>query len=152
MSAPVVSASGLLALLTACGAVLKVDEGEVLALSGKRPPTALLEEIKARRAEVVAHLKGANPMRATSSPALSSSKANEPKTEPSTPPLPNWDAVAAQQGHCGSCDRAEDAPEWGTLMMTCTCPPHAFAASLKPLALHIAHRCIAHGGRGYRPW
>lgn len=73
-------------------------------------------------------------------------------------PLPDWEAIGAQWGHCGSCARASDASEeWGALMVTCDLPAHAFEAGLKPLALHIGHRCAAYVsegekvGGGYRP-
>lgn len=56
--AAAVSVPGLLALLEACGAHVTAGEGEGLALTGKRPPAPLLEQVKARKAEVLAYLRG----------------------------------------------------------------------------------------------
>lgn len=41
-------------------------------------------------------------------------------------------------------------------MVTCSCPAKAFDGGLKPLALHVGHRCVAYlnageeVGRGWR--
>lgn len=64
--------------------------------------------------------------------------------------------LAAAPGHCGSCARWEEAPDWGPLMGVCGCPPAAWPGGLPPLAIHAGHRCAAYReegeevGRGYR--
>lgn len=56
--AAAVSVPGLLALLEACGAHVTAGEGEALALTGKRPPAPLLEQVRARKPDILAYLRG----------------------------------------------------------------------------------------------
>ncbi|WP_034384715.1 hypothetical protein [Deinococcus sp. YIM 77859] len=156
------SAASLFAALEAAGARLALSEdGEGLTLSGKRPPAALLEAVRAERAALLAHLRGAAkeeaaPAPASSSPDVAPWAALPPAQERRGPPRPDWGALSARPGHCGSCARWEEAPDWGPLMGVCGCPPAAWPGGLPPLAIHAGHRCAAYReegeevGRGYR--
>lgn len=71
--------------------------------------------------------------------------------------LPDWQAISAQAGRCGSCSRAQDASEeWGPLMVRCLAPEVAWWPSGPPLALHVGAVCGAYlrpgeeVGAGYR--
>jgi hypothetical protein len=170
-----VSVSGLLALLEAVGARLTLD-GDGLALTGKRPPVALLDAVKERRAEVLAHLRDMAPAKEEAAgggevvsncddlpppwedlaPDASSSPVNTSVQGASIPARPDWPTLSASPGHCGSCARFELAPEWGAHMGTCGCPASGWPDNSRPLAIHEGHRCAAYRGdgeevgRGYR--
>ncbi|GHF32271.1 hypothetical protein HNQ07_000431 [Deinococcus metalli] len=152
----------LLALLTSCGAHVTA-RGDTLALSGKRPPAPLLDALRARKADVLAYLL--NPAQGEAVPVPPSP---DPAPRPAgpapevvsprynLPDRPDWAQIAAQEGRCGSCALAVDAPEWGPLMVTCSCAPDAWWPLPAPLALHVGARCGAYltpgddVGRGYR--
>lgn len=165
--------SDLLSALEAMGVVVEPNvTGDGLKVSGTgHPPADLLGALKVMKPAVLAYLardifppKEGTPD--TSLPVPSDVVAeigeNPPASEGThevlTPPrVPDWEGIAAQPGHCGSCGRSSDASqEWGALMVTCSCPAQAFEGSLKPLALHVGHRCVAYVnvgeevGRGWR--
>lgn len=159
--------SGLLALLEAVGARLTLD-GDGLALTGKRPPVALLDAVKARRAEVLAHLRGEATAKAEAAgggevvtkcdnlpppwedlaPDASSSPVNTSVKGALTLARPDWIAEAAKPGHCGTCARWEVAPEWGAHMGTCGCPSSGWPDNTRPLSICAGHRCAAYRGDG----
>lgn len=146
--------AGLLFALEAVGVGVALNEaGDGLKLSGRgSPPADLLAEVRRLKPDLLAHLKAAT--------AKEEAAGGEPSSSPDVgevfaksggnpSPLPDWAEVAAQAGHCGSCARASDASqEWGALMVTCGCPSNAFEGSLKPLALHVGHRCAAYRKEG----
>lgn len=174
------SAADLLARLEACGARLALGEGGALALTGKRPPAALLEEVKARKPDVLAWLHAqAVPVEVPAkAEALAPTIFPSPDPLPcapwedlpgkdvqtvhplparSAPPRPDWAALAAQPGRCGSCARAVDvSAQWGALMVGCTADPVAWWPTSPPLALHVGALCGAYQkegeavGRGWR--
>lgn len=51
---------------------------------------------------------------------------------------------------CGGCRFWDLAPDWGSLMGTCSRPSSAFEGS-KPLAIHLGCQCSAYKGQGFRP-
>ena len=63
---------------------------------------------------------------------------------------PDWQAVAAQPGHCGSCARWAPFPDWGRYLGTCGAPFGDWWPGNPPLAIHEAHRCAARAGQAYR--
>jgi hypothetical protein len=150
-----VSAADLLARLEACGARLALGEGDALTLTGKRPPAALLEEVKARKPDVLAHLRAqAVPVAVASGEDLPAQGVQSVDTLPARP---DWAAIGAQPGRCGSCARAVDASaEWGEFMVTCSCDPVAWWPTSPPLAVHVGALCGAYltpgeeVGRGWR--
>ncbi|MDL2343096.1 hypothetical protein QOL99_02915 [Deinococcus sp. MIMF12] len=170
-------AGPILAALEAAGARLALTpDGEGLTLTGKRPPADVLEAVRAAKPALLEALRTAKeeaaPAAASSSPDLGTGGGvtsahtlpdlapweDLPPTakEGRGPPLPDWGALSALPGHCGSCARWEEAPDWGALMGTCGCPPSAWPGNLPPLAIHAGHRCAAYReegqdfGRGYR--
>jgi len=70
------------------------------------------------------------------------------------PPRPDWAALGSQPGHCGSCTRWEDAPDWGPLMGECMAGRRAHGwpdgNPSAPVVIHMGHRCAAHDGTAYR--
>lgn len=174
---------GLLSALEASGARLAVGQGDTLALTGKRPPADLLSALQARKGDVLAYLtakeetpdtgpfltspeeEGTGPEVVTTLDNLTPgevvaerhnlSGVSVTKT-PESHALPDWAQISAQPGRCGSCARAVDAPEWGPLMVTCTCDPVAWWPLPAPFALHVGARCGAYlhegeeVGRGWR--
>lgn len=149
------SAADLLARLEACGARLALGDGDALTLTGKRPPAALLEEVKARKPDVLAHL------RAQAGPVAVAPWEDRPaqgvQSVDPLPARPDWAAIGAQPGRCGSCARAVDAfSEWGEFMVTCSCDPVAWWPTSPPLAVHVGALCGAYltpgeeVGRGWR--
>jgi hypothetical protein len=152
---------GLLMALEAAGVRLTLNAaGDGLTLSGKgRPPAQLLEAVRACKPALLGALR---PVKADPPPSLPSPE-DRPAVGPLSDsergrarPLPDWGAIAAQPGHCGSCARWELAPDWGAFMGTCGCPPGAWPGNLPPHAIHAGHRCAAYReegqavGRGYR--
>ncbi|OOV15232.1 hypothetical protein BXU09_11815 [Deinococcus sp. LM3] len=162
----------LLSRLEAKGARLEV-QGGALILTGKRPPADLLNEVRDRKAEVLAWLTApdAGAEVVTRINNLCPPEDPAPLTVPSSPdPVPAPGEVvggcdnlppvargvpleeararnahaATLPGHCGSCARAVPAPEWGPGMVTCACPPAAWKPVPPPLALHPACRCGAY--------
>ena len=144
--------------------------GAPLALSGKRPPAPLIEALKARKPEVLAYLQ--TPVKEDPAPVPASPHTVAaghgapveglggvgvaPHHTPPWPPRPDWEQIAAQPGHCGSCAHAQDAPDWGPLMVACGCAPVAWWPQSVPLAVHVGAVCGAYlhpgetVGRGYR--
>ncbi|NTY02106.1 hypothetical protein [Deinococcus sp. JMULE3] len=158
----------LLSRLEAAGARLEV-QGERLTLTGKRPPAALLSELRDRKADVLAWLtappEDLAPLPVPSSPdplpAPLEVVGNATTSRPARGvPLEEARArnahAATLPGHCGTCARAVPAPEWGPGMVTCSCPPKAWQPVPPPLALHPACRCGAYltagedVGRGWK--
>ncbi|ACO46243.1 hypothetical protein DEDE109153_01050 [Deinococcus deserti] len=149
---------GLLTALEACGVRLSVGQGGTLALTGKRPPADLLNALQAGKGDVLAYLTakedegqgGASLPSPEVLPGVSVTNTTEGRV------LPDWAQISAQPGRCGSCTRAEDAPDWGPLMVTCTCDPVAWWPLPAPFALHVGARCGAYlhageeVGRGWR--
>ncbi|WP_027460401.1 hypothetical protein [Deinococcus murrayi] len=141
------SVASLFAALEAAGARLALSEdGESLTLSGKRPPAALLAAVRAERAALLDALRTAK--KEAPAPASSLPEDVPLAQERRGPPLPDWGALSALPGHCGSCARWEEAPDWGAHMGTCGCPPAAWPGSVPPLAIHAGHRCAAYRGEG----
>ncbi|PIG96163.1 hypothetical protein [Deinococcus sp. UR1] len=163
----------LLSRLEAKGARLEV-QGGALILTGKRPPADLLNEVRDRKAEVLAWLtappEDPAPLTVPSSPDPMPAPAPAPgevvtkcdNLPPVARGVPLEEArarnahAATLPGHCGSCARAVPAPEWGPGMVTCACPPAAWRPVPPPLALHPACRCGAYltdgedVGRGWK--
>ncbi|MCD0169817.1 hypothetical protein, partial [Deinococcus sp. 23YEL01] len=145
----------LLSRLEAKGARLEV-RGGALILTGKRPPADLLNEVRDRKAEVLAWLtappEDPAPLTVPSSPDPVPAPAPAPgevvggcdNLPPVARGVPLEEArarnahAATLPGHCGSCARAVPAPEWGPGMVTCACPPAAWKPVPPPLALHPA--------------
>ncbi|MVN85172.1 hypothetical protein GO986_00095 [Deinococcus sp. HMF7620] len=158
----------LLARLAEAGTQVTSDGAGGLALSGKRPPGELLDALRARKQEVLAHLGGeASGERAevaTNGNNLSKPSSSSPaevvgKVDNLRAAQAQRDALevrATQPGHCGSCARATPAPDWGPGMVTCTCAPEAWWPLSPPLAIHPATRCGAYQrpgeetGQGWR--
>lgn len=162
----------LLSRLEGAGARLEV-QGGALTLTGKRPPAALLSELRDRKADVLAWLTAPGTGAEVVTPCnnLSHPEDLAPLPVPSSPdPVPAPSEVvggcdnlspvargvpleeararnahaATLPGHCGTCARAAPAPEWGPGMVTCGCPPAAWRPVPPPLALHPACRCGAY--------
>lgn len=61
---------------------------------------------------------------------------------------------ARRPGHCGSCARYTELPEWGTLMGECSAGRRAHGIldgnPNLPVVIQAAHRCAAFEGRGYK--
>lgn len=146
--------AALLLALEAAGVRVTLNAaGDGLTVTGQgRPPEELLAALRAAKPDVLPILTA----RADAVPVPASPDVLLPPWERPARPLLDWAAIAAQVGHCGSCARSTDAPDWGTLMVTCSAPSAAFEGSMKPLALHVGHRCAAYRqdgedvGRGYR--
>jgi hypothetical protein len=70
------------------------------------------------------------------------------------PARPDWATLGSQPGHCGSCARWEDAPDWGPLMGECMAGRRAHGwpdgNPSAPVVIHLGHRCAAHDGTAYR--
>ncbi|WP_293914231.1 hypothetical protein [Deinococcus sp.] len=123
-------AAGVLVMLNAAGDGLKLK-------ATTPPPAALLDEVRASKAELLAAL-------------------SLPSTDPPAPfraaPKVRADLseLAQQSGHCGSCARFTLAPVWGPYLGECGAPPGAWWPDTAPLSIHMAHTCQAHSGQGGR--
>lgn len=161
--------SGLLFALDAVGVQVTVNaagDGLTVTGTGPRPPADLMAHLKAMKPDMLAFLSSVKGVHTVETPTAkeetppgdtpSPSPGVSPSSGDNLPPLPDWAQISARPGHCGSCSRASDAPDWGRYMVTCSCPANAFEGSLKPLALHVGHRCAAYlnageeVGRGWR--
>ena len=109
-------------------------EGKLKPTADQQPPAEVIEGIRAHRAALVRRLERGQRADGRLDVAR----------------------LSALPGHCGSCARWEEAPDWGPLMGVCGCPPAAWPGGLPPLAIHAGHRCAAYReegeevGRGYR--
>ncbi|UQN07406.1 hypothetical protein [Deinococcus sp. QL22] len=67
---------------------------------------------------------------------------------------PDWATLGGQPGHCGSCTRWGDAPDWGPLMGECMAGRRAHGwpdgNPSAPVVIHMGHRCAAYDGTAYR--
>ena len=132
------SVASLFAALEAAGARLALSEdGEGLTLSGKRPPAALLEAVRAERAALLAHLRGAAKEEAAPAPASSS---------------PDVARLAQTPGHCGCCARW--TPTGYPLEGECSAGRRAHGwpdgNPDAPVLTTPHHTCAAYSGQGWK--
>lgn len=138
------AALDLLARLESAGVKLALSEsGEGLRVYGEgRPQPEVMAEVRAQKPALLAYLRGEDvgqPAPLSSSPVKGAHKVR---------PLPDWEAIIQEAGRCGSCARASDAPEWGPLMVFCSCPDVAFWPDRAPIAIHKGHGCMAYRVEG----
>lgn len=101
------------------------------------------------RGELPPHLEAA--VRAAK-PALLEALRSQAKAAGSKP-RPAQGSVAAQPSHCGSCVRWEAVPAWGPMLGNCGAGRRAHGYDGPPgvpVTIHVAHSCVAYGGKGYR--
>ncbi len=143
----------LLAKLEAAGVRLALNEsGDGLRVYGEgRPRPEVMEEVRTLKPALLAHFQGGEEESQSPAPDLSPSPgAGEsvttcPEARRPAAPLPDWEAISAQPGRCGSCARAVDvSEEWGRYMVRCSAPQGAWWPSAPPLAIHVGALCGAY--------
>lgn len=117
-------AAGVTVVLNATGDGLRLH-------ASSEPPAELIEQIREVRSVLLDFL--------TAQAAPVDSKT-----------YPDWAAIGAQAGYCGSCARWRADVEWGPFMGVCHAPAEAFRPEAPPLAIHVGHRCVVKKGWGYQ--
>lgn len=123
----------LLATFQAAGVTVTLNAtGDGLRLhAAAEPPAELLQQIREVKAELVGFLT-------TQAVPIDSRT------------YPDWAAIGAQVGRCGSCARWQADAEWGPFMGSCHASAEAFRPETPPLAIHAGHRCVVKKGWGYQ--
>ena len=137
-------AAALLSALQAAGVHVALSAaGNTLELTGKRPPAALLDEVRASKAALLEALAPAN------------REDVAPKTE-CPPAARSFFAadLARTPGHCGSCARwiALPAPLAHIGLCSAGRAAHGWydGNPVAPVELQAGHGCAAHGGKGWK--
>ena len=150
------NAPALLEALSAAGVTVALNAaGDGLALSGRgQPPAALLEEVRASKAALLAALRGTQNVRTPELPHALPRRSGEAMPHPpslSPSPLPDLAALALLPGHCGSCARFTPGPFPPLGLCSAGRRAHGWldGSPLLPVEIHAAHGCPVLEGKGW---
>ena len=135
-------AVALLSALQAAGVHVALGvTGDTLELTGKRPPAALLNEVRASKAALLEALAPAN------------REDVAPKTE-RLPVARSFFAadLARTPGHCGSCARWSAPPQAHMGLCSAGRAAHGWydGNPVAPVEIQAGHGCVAHGGKSWQ--